>query len=454
MWIKHTTVRTKSGVYTYIQLVQTHRIGGRTRHQVVANLGRMDRLDMEQVEAMVRTISSSTQDSLEMEQLLLLPTKKYGPSMLLQKLVGTSGIRRFLTDLALYKKMSPDTIYGVFALLTYYMTNEDGALPFFDWLKRYDLPKSEAICPALLESAFLLLTDTFSIRGGLLSPRKERETCYHYTYRSVNDNLRQIGGDAVIMVTLNRNFLPVGFQSLKQAYQTFTLPFPQDMFVSDSLPLLEECGSFDPQVTPFLCKIKRGEAARLFRHGDQVADFARSEGRFLNYKGIGYRTWKFEGKTVVVTRPGPGYAQAVTANRPEPREILVSNLEIPPEQALEHFLYLDKIQSYFFNLYLPAGLEFLYEKLPARTILHSILNLIFIKILCSGAIERLVREIGLTAEDAFRECETILSARLYDGNSVRHFHSKLTPAQLEILERVGIQNHPAITFSLLPKSKP
>ena len=447
MWIKKTSVKAKSGNYTYIQLIQSSRVAGKTRHKVVANLGRMDQLDMAQVETLVKSISSGTEDALAAEQLRLLPTRKYGPVMLLKRLMEATGAWRFLGDLVHHKKMNPDTVYAVFALLTYYVTNQNGDRPFFHWLEEYDLPGAETIHPGTLEDALVLLNDTLAIRFGLLKPRQGEAPCYHYIYRGINDNVKKNIGDGIVSLVVNGDFSPVSFQTLTyRSPYYYTLPFPSDLFVSDSFPLLSECKNFHPDSSRYICKLRREDMPQVFRRGGEVLDFVRSEGRFANYRGIGYRWAQFEGKTVVVLRPTPGYAGEVTTRRAEPREILAANSDGTGEQIVEHYLYLERVQNCFFNLFFPCDLDFLYEKLPKRAVLYGVTNLAFLKILCFHSLEERTSELGLTAEDIFLECDGILSTQLMDGTSARRFHSKLTPLQSSIFQKIGISEHPTIKF--------
>ena len=84
VWIKSTKVKTKSGIYTYLQLVQSERIGGKTRQKVLANLGRADRLDREEVLKLLETIQNSTRDSLDSKQIHLLPSRKFGVPLVME----------------------------------------------------------------------------------------------------------------------------------------------------------------------------------------------------------------------------------------------------------------------------------------------------------------------------------------------------------------------------------
>lgn len=451
MWVKKTVVKTKSGSYTYIQLIHSERIQGKTRHRVLANLGRADKLDLSQVNGLVEAISSSAGDSLEMEQILLLPSKKYGTPMLLAHQLDTLGIQRFLSDLAVYKKIKPEVTHTFFALLVYYASNMDASQAFFDFIQQYTLISPDKINRASVEAAIRLLANPLSIRESLLTQNRKDGPCFHYVYRSINDNLKEIADNGVILIVLDTHYDPVDFQSMKYLYPKYTLPSSLDVFVSDSFSVLRECESFDPRTSRYICRLTWEEIPEVFYEKAGVLDFARAKGVFHRYKDIGYRFKHFGRRLVIITRPGPGVAGRITPWQTESREILVTTVDGEPEEILERYYYLEKIQSYYFNIYIPPDLTFLYKKLPARRILYAIQNVIFVKILCFDSIEKQVRGLGLTADDVIQECDSIRGAQLHDGNSLRRFHSKFTPLQTSILHSLGIRKPPTLNFTPAPR---
>ena len=97
MWIKKTVVKSKEKNYTYIQLVQSKMINGKSRQIVIANLGRMDKLDIAAVEGLAKILSSKVGDTLPPAQINLLPVQHYGAPLLVQNLYGTYRLEQFLT---------------------------------------------------------------------------------------------------------------------------------------------------------------------------------------------------------------------------------------------------------------------------------------------------------------------------------------------------------------------
>ncbi len=137
MWIKSTKVKTKSGIYTYLQLVQSERIGGKTRQKVLANLGRADRLDREEVLKLLETIQNSTRDSLDSKQIHLLPSRKFGAPLVMEYALKSLGIWRFLAELSMHKKTEPFTTAAIFALLVYYTVSKEPDQLFADFYQEY-----------------------------------------------------------------------------------------------------------------------------------------------------------------------------------------------------------------------------------------------------------------------------------------------------------------------------
>ena len=117
---------------------------------------------------------------------------------------------------------------------------------------------------------------------------------------------------------------------------------------------------------------------------------------------------------------------------------------------MERYLYLEKLQSYYFNIFLPRDLEAAGKRLPARDVLRSVETIIFLKILCLDFIERRVREFNMTAEDVLWECDNILGVQLNGWNFSRVFHSSLTPMQEELLKKLGVPKPPVAKLSARP----
>lgn len=195
---------------------------------------------------------------------------------------------------------------------------------------------------------------------------------------------------------------------------------------------------------------RKKELSRIFDNEKIPKEFACSGGHFKEYEDIGYRSRMFEGKTLVVVRSAGGNAGNVTYRKFDPREMIVSTEDLAPEKILEIYYYIEKLQNYYFNIFLPVDLDFLYQKMSSRRILYATLNLFFIKMLFLDYIEKKIAPLNVSVEDAIRECDGILTAQIFDGTTTRRFHSKLTEAQREIFECIGMRKHPSVSFKAVP----
>ena len=451
MWIKKTKVKTKGKEYIYVQLVQSERIHGKIHQKVLANLGLLENLEMKTLHALVDALNGAN-DSLDPELLCLLPSKKYGPSLLLSHMLKDMGIELFLSDLIQYQKMDASVSKAVTALLIYYSVNEETSFSFSDFTKQYSFPFPAAFTQELLEAALELLSDRMIVRASLLNPGCSSPPFYQYIYDAGNNNLPKISNQAVSLILLDQHNTPVDLCFMKQSYKHYSPHSADDVFISDSYGLLRQCDSFHPETSPYICRLRESELSDFFTDSRRVLAYSKSSGVFHECNTLGFRTRDFENKTVIILRPFPGISQRSSAGSTEPREILVSNLPAPPQQILERYLYLERLQNYHFSLFLPCDLNFIYKKMKPRKVLYALQNLIFIKILLFDAIERRTLALGLTASDVIREFNSLESVRLNDDSHSRTFHSKPTPLQISILQCLGISKPPTISVSSPPQT--
>ncbi|WP_458012094.1 hypothetical protein [Candidatus Solincola sp.] len=68
MFVRKQTFRNKDGsTRTYLQIVESVRVNGRTRQRTVANLGRADRFIEGSLDGLIRTLSSFSQRLLVLD---------------------------------------------------------------------------------------------------------------------------------------------------------------------------------------------------------------------------------------------------------------------------------------------------------------------------------------------------------------------------------------------------
>ena len=98
-------VRVKgAGNYEYLQLVENHREGRRTRQRIVATLGRLDRLHAKgQVDVLLRSLGRfaeriQIQEAHAAGELEVLSTRRIGPALVFGRLWKELHLDRILND--------------------------------------------------------------------------------------------------------------------------------------------------------------------------------------------------------------------------------------------------------------------------------------------------------------------------------------------------------------------
>lgn len=446
MWIKKTTVKTRNGNYTYIQLVQSTSVNGKSRHKVIANLGRMDQLDMKTVEALVSSVSSGTYDSLKREEISLLPVKRYGGVLLLKYLFEEMGIRRLLVDIANYKNLNLSTVDAVFALVAYYSTNHDEAMRFDDWLREVHVPNSENVNKLSIRASAALLNDTTIICESLASVVNTGNSLkYNYVNLCMNKNIKNIPEHVVVSALTTEDMTPVNFKIQKfPAFNQYDIFLDSDVIICDNFEILKVCRNFGADTIKYIYKLKKEEASFFFQDAGSVSDFVSSGGYFTVYGDMGYKSQLFEGKNIIVIRPTGGYVEELLQSVREPRDVLVTNLDADAQKTLDLYFHMEKIQNYFYTIFLPTDLDYLYAQMGNDLLCHMILNIYFLSFIFSDTIEKRAAALGLSTEDVFHELDDIVSAKISNGAATRHFHSKLTERHIEILSRMGLSPHPTV----------
>lgn len=437
MWIKKTNVKTKKGVYTYVQLVQSKMIKGKCTQRVIANLGRLERLNMETVKSLVCSVSSGSTDALPMEEITLLPIQSYGVNLLLRHISRSFGFSRFLADLANYKKFPMEPVYTGFALVSFYTVTNSETASFFSYLKSNYTPKAETINEDTIQQAMTMLTIELPVVKGLLQNKDKDTQKIHYFYNIGNENPKNLLSRSTAQITVSEAFLPADFKVYPEDHMIYNIP-PSDLFVSDNPTSLDHIHHFNKENTRYICKVPRDFLNTFFQNTSSLIEFMYGSGQFLEYNGIGYKTAQFEGKAVIILRPASGDAPSVGPKYREPRECIVSSLNWNPTKLLEIYFNIEKYQNYFYSVFLPVDLKFLYCRMSEKEIMSSVVNFHFLKFLFLDILGRAVQPLALTAEDALLECGKIVTAELSDATATRRFHSCFTQEQTNIFKAVGM----------------
>lgn len=445
MWIKKTVVKSKEKNYTYIQLVQSKMINGKSRQIVIANLGRMDKLDIAAVEGLAKILSSKVGDTLPPAQINLLPVQHYGAHLLVQHLYGTYRLEQFLTELAHYKNLSLTVLPSAYAILLYYFLFDNPSVTFSSFIKKYYIPGAEGICNETLFSAFTLLEKPVFYCGEAIDSTSSDLPHMHYIISAHAENLKGVQQNAFCQISTDTKFSPISFQSSLEI-ENFPKPKTQDILIGESPQFLLASSGFDPNSSPFICRADTNHLPLLFNTPSKVISFFQSGGLFLEFGNIGYKIGRYENKMLLLIRPSGGEAPSLNNDYAEPRECIITNIDRDPQWILSAIAHLDLLQDCFYSVFLPKDLKFLYERITPKKLLFSVLTFLFIKILFRTTLSQTVTPLGLTAEEAICVCDDILTTQIFDGTSLRRFHSEISSEQNTIFLRLGMKRPPAISF--------
>jgi hypothetical protein len=99
MFIKRTKTASGSNVFTYLQLVESVRRGGRSTHRVIANLGREDQLNRRQIDRLIAALAPyGGGEVVCSENLRILAGKEHGSLLALDAVWRTLGLDTILSE--------------------------------------------------------------------------------------------------------------------------------------------------------------------------------------------------------------------------------------------------------------------------------------------------------------------------------------------------------------------
>jgi hypothetical protein len=142
MFLKRTKVRSRQKTYTYLQLVESVWRNGRPTHRVVANLGREDQVDPDQVDRLIRALAPYTgREVYALEDLELVGAREYGVVAVLEHLWQMLELGRILAGLAEGRSFGFDVEKAVRALVYARVVAPSSDRGVVRWLKGLALPE-------------------------------------------------------------------------------------------------------------------------------------------------------------------------------------------------------------------------------------------------------------------------------------------------------------------------
>jgi hypothetical protein len=448
MWLKRTQVKTKNGPRYYLQVAKSINDCGRTRHKVIANLGREDKIEREVAVSLVKSLNSGTYDSLEQKEIALLKGKKYGETALLENAFEITGMKRFFTDISNYKGMTSLVVDGIFSLLAYFTFNQSANTSFYQWLKLNYVPNGDKLNDSILAKAIILIKNTEIIRKGLVSvmEKSNMDSTARYNYVSLctSNNIPIFSQEAVAFITTSENNMPMDFNIYTRGSIKYKSCLnDSNFFISGSgnINLIKDHYTIYGTKHNYIYGITIKDLSFFFSDWNSVKAFVQSEGEFLPYNDIGYMETTWEDKHIVLVRPSPGFSPPISPAHKEPRDIIITNSDATAQTILELFDETFRLQDNFLNLYCPKDLKLMKEK---ETLLAVLSNLSLLKIVFTNTLEKRFADSGIDVAYAIECVKDIKIVEIRDNTTTRRFHTWLTKEQLDIFSTIDLPIHPTI----------
>jgi len=439
IWVKETSVKTSGGRVSYCQLMQTQYQKGTSRQRLVLSLGRADRLDLDALREMAAQVSRGRTDVLTPWLLSVLPGgREYGPVSLLLRAMEGLGLDRYFAQAAREMGRKPQAAKALTALTAYYLLSYQRGTPFFQWLGQCYIPDSAAVTEdSLLEGAALLL-ERERLHPGL-DPRAEGaragETwgyCYavpcQYDFLPEDrptDALFLLSGEDV---PLDCCLWEKPGQGAEMAGRTVLLTRDPELLARHGL---------DRDSCRFICAAAPGSLPSFLGDSGEMAALLREEGEFLPFREYGYRERALGAVRAVIFRSSSGPAAALTQWHKEPRELILTNTDLPVEKILEKFLLLDKVLDITHPVYLTEDLQFLRQRYSREEILQILGNMQFLQLFLCLYLGRRLARCRTTLDDALAALAGVRCVPLaWEGGGVL-LTSPLSPRQGEIMAAVN-----------------
>lgn len=441
IWIKETTVTTRNGQNHYCQLMQTQYTGhGTSRQRLVLSLGRTDRLDLAALREMAAAVTQGKTDVLTPWLLSVLPGgKEYGPAALLLKAMESLDLPRFCGAAARETGAPPGTLEALTALTTYYLLSYQRGTPFFHWLEQCYIPAREQVNEETIRAAAGLFLRRRHFHPGLAAQARRAlegaEWGFSYAvpcqYDFLPDDCPQ---DALFL--LSGEDIPLECALWERAAPERLPEMIRRSVLLTRDPELMARRGLTPENCRFICGSSTGEPPAFARDSGAIAAFLREEGEFLPFREYGYRERSFGALRAVILRSSPGQASALTQWHKEPRELILTNTDLPVEKVLEKLLFLDKVLDIIHPVYLTEDLQFLRLWYSPEEILDILSGMQFFQLFLCLYLGRRLARCRTTLDDALAALGGLRCVPLrWEGGSVL----LTTPAdsrQQEILESV------------------
>lgn len=366
--------------------------------------------------------------------------REYGPVSLLLRAVNGLSLPRFWREAAREAERPDAAVAALTALTAYYLLSYQRGNPFFHWLDQCYVPSRELVEEdALREGAGLLLN------GGCLHPALAAQAAramegedwgFSYAVPCQYDFLPEDRPwDALFL--LSGEDVPLDRGLWGRTDPARMAEFTRRSVLLTRDPELMARQGLAPENCRFICGCSTGEPPAFAGYHGEIAAFTREEGEFLPFREYGYREKRFGGLRAVVLRSTPGQAAALTQWRKEPRELILTNTDLPVEKVLEKLLLLDKVLDIIHPVYLTEDLQFLRLWYTPGEILELLGGMQFLQLFLCLYLGRRLARCRTTLDDALAALGGIRCVPLnWEGGSVL-LTTPVDARQQEILNAAG-----------------
>lgn len=439
--MKETSVKSGGSRVTYCQLMQTQYQKGSSRQRLVLSLGRADRLDVEALREMAAAVSRGRTDVLTPWLLSVLPGgKEYGPVSLLLRAMEGLGLDRFFARAAREAGAPPQAAGALTALTAYYLLSYQRGTPFFQWLDQCYVPEREGVEESSLAAAAELLLARERLHPGL-APRAEGamggagDWGYCYAVPCQYDFLPEDRPTDALFL-LSGEDVPLDSSLWEGETAKAAEMAARSVLLTRDPGLLARHG-LGMENCRFICAAAPGAFPGLLPEDSGMAAFLREEGEFLPFREYGYRERQFGPVRAVILRSSSGPAAALTQWHKEPRELILTNTELPVEKVLEKFLILDKVLDITHPVYLTEDLQFLRLGRSRGEVAEMLGNMQFLQLFLCLYLGRRLGRCRTTLDDALAALGGVQCVPLrWEGGEVL-LTTPLEPRQQEIWNAVG-----------------
>ena len=210
----------KSGKHQYLQIVENHEEKGKVRQQVIATIGRMDRLqEMDRVETLIRSLSRFSERAMMIlsgKSDISADARSIGPVLIFDRLWRESGIQNAIRKLLNERKFEFDVERAIF-LTVLHRLMVSGSDRFCEkWRRDYFVPGIDELQLHHLYRAMSFLGEELDDQADAMpfSPRRSKDLIEEMLFSANRHLFTQL--DLVFFDTTSIYFEGRGGQTLGQ----------------------------------------------------------------------------------------------------------------------------------------------------------------------------------------------------------------------------------------------